>query len=86
MQNRLVETCMRNAMIQSDYELSKRLGIGKAVVSGWKNGRSRPDGINTLKLAKLGGISVEQALILVTEKAPIQHPLSFTNAEDCILC
>jgi ribosome-binding protein aMBF1 (putative translation factor) len=78
MKNRLVETCMRNANIETAYELSKRLEVSKELVSTWTRGKSKPDGINTLKLMKLGKISTEQALILMTE-TPEQRELTLNE-------
>lgn len=49
----------------SYYEVAKRLGIPTALMNKWKNDKSLPNGVNTLKLADMAGVTPKEALKLL---------------------
>lgn len=63
---RLADICSRHG-IKSDSELSRRVGVGRAAVSGWMKGQFRPEGANLTKLAEIFGVS--EAYILGVEES-----------------
>jgi hypothetical protein len=46
----------------SYYEVAKRLGISTPLMNKWKNNKSQPNGINTLMLADMAGVTPKEAL------------------------
>ena len=53
--------------IESDYGIAKLLGIDQSHLGHWKKGRAEPNAINYLKLIKLSGLSIDEALLKMTE-------------------
>lgn len=49
----------------SYYEVAKRLGIDTALMSRWKNKKAQPNGLHTLKLAEMAGVSATEAIRLL---------------------
>lgn len=49
----------------SYYEVAKRLGISTPLMNKWKNNKSQPNGINTLMLADMAGITPKEAIKLM---------------------
>ena len=49
----------------SYYEVAKRLGISTPLLNRWKNNKSQPNGVNTLRLAEMAGLSPSEALRLI---------------------
>ena len=82
---RLLER-VRETTGYSNYRIHKEIGVSEALVSSWHRDKSQPNGENTLRLMKLGHINTDEALLLMTEKAPTQSQLSFGKTLDCILC
>lgn len=63
------------------YAIAKEIGVSQELASRWSRNLSHPNGENTLKLAKLGELNIEQALLLVTEKEPIQSQLDLSTSD-----
>lgn len=49
----------------SYYEVAKRLGISTPLLNRWKNNKSQPNGVNTLRLAEMAGLSPSEALKII---------------------
>lgn len=49
----------------SYYEVAKRLGVSDQVMTKWKQDISKPNGVNTLKLAEMAKLSPAEALKLI---------------------
>lgn len=49
----------------SYYEVAKRLGISTPLMNKWKNNKSQPNGINTLMLADMAGVTPKEAIKLM---------------------
>lgn len=49
----------------SYYEVAKRLGISTPLMNKWKNNKSQPNGINTLMLADMAGLTPKEAIKLM---------------------
>lgn len=49
----------------SYYEVAKRLGISTPLMNKWKNNKSQPNGINTLMLADMAGVTPKEAIKLL---------------------
>lgn len=64
----LVQMAKTNTGINSDYGIAALIDVSKGMVSHWKIGRSEASGIPLLKLIKAAGLSVDDALELMTEK------------------
>ena len=63
----LVELAKINNGIDSDYGISKLIDVSKGMVSHWRLGRSEANGVNLLKLIKASGLSIDDALKLMSE-------------------
>ena len=74
----LLDKAKRNAGIESDYALAKKLSFTKAAVSKWRNDLGAPDAEGAIKLAGLAGIEPMAALAMC-EMAKTRDPekLSF---------
>lgn len=71
----------------SYYEIAKRLNVSMQVMNKWKNNKSQPNGENTLKLAKMANLSINDALNLVTEPTPCAACGRVHDKRiSCILC
>lgn len=46
----------------SYYEVAKRLGISTPLMNKWKHNKSQPNGINTLMLADMAGLTPKEAI------------------------
>lgn len=80
---KLVEAAKEKQGLTSDNQIALKLGVGRALISGWKNGISKPDGINTMKLIELSGMNAREALKLVTEN-PAQQELALTSSSNSL--
>lgn len=49
----------------SYYEMAKRLKVSDQLVRKWKENKSQPNGINTLKLADMAGVTPKEAIKLM---------------------
>lgn len=49
----------------SYYEMAKRLNVSDQLVRRWKENKSQPNGINSLKLADMAGITPKEAIRLI---------------------
>lgn len=49
----------------SYYRIAKLLNVSDQQMTKWKNDISKPNGLNTLKLAKLAKVDVKEAIKLV---------------------
>lgn len=76
----LIEKAKTYNKVDSDYAIAKIIGVKGQDIYNWKIGRTKPDGINMLKILKAGNINVDTALSIVTEKAPTQGELSLSNS------
>ncbi|MFD0930214.1 helix-turn-helix domain-containing protein [Methylophilus glucosoxydans] len=63
----------------SYYELAKRLGIGTPLMNKWKNNKSQPNGLNTLKLVEMAKLTPEEA-IKILEKGSMNLGVIFSVA------
>lgn len=57
----LVIEAKKVAKIPSDNALANLLGVQRSTVSSWKKGKSKPDGISTLKLCMLANVDGARA-------------------------
>ena len=60
----------RKAAGLSQESLGERLGVSRQAVSKWETGTADPTTSNLLALAKLFGVSAEELLRSVEERAP----------------
>lgn len=49
----------------SYYEVAKRLGISTPLLNRWKNNKGNPNGIHSLKLADMAGLTTREAIELI---------------------
>jgi predicted transcriptional regulator len=73
---KLVEIVKKNTGIESDYGIAKLIGVTRAVVSSWKQERAEANVTNTLKLMKAAGLSIDDALKIMTKEAENARPAS----------
>lgn len=83
---KLVELAKQNTGIESDYGIAKLIGATRAMVSNWKTDKAEAGAINTLRLMKAAGLSVDDALNLMTEKPYSAGGALSRTAKQCILC
>jgi ribosome-binding protein aMBF1 (putative translation factor) len=95
---KIVEIAKQKQGLTSDNQIAIKLNVSRSLVSGWKTGYSMPDGINTLKLTEMAGISSEEAIRIVQSgyssvtlliMTALGSTLAFTpiiSAIRCILC
>lgn len=65
---KMIELLERARKVQGDisyYEVAKRLNVSDQVMTKWKQDISKPNGINTLKLAEMAKVSPSEALRLL---------------------
>lgn len=82
----------------SYWEIARRLKVSDQVMNKWKNNKSQPNGINTLKLAEMAKLMPSEAIKLVergyanlsilimTAWASTLALASFLTVNKCILC
>ena len=82
----------------SYYEVAKRLGISTVLMTKWKNDRGNPNGLHTLKLAEMAGVTPSEAikllqkgfskisLLIMTSFASIVILALLSMRAICILC
>ena len=80
------------------YGIAKMLGVSTPVLNKWIHDKSKPNGLNTLRLADLAGLSTKEAikvveggfialpLLFMTSIAGIALLALFKNSVHCILC
>ncbi len=83
---KLVELAKEKTGIESDYGIAKLLGVTRAMVSNWKTEKAEANVTNTLKLIKEAGLSIDDALKIMSKEAEEARPYSDKEAENCILC
>lgn len=49
----------------SYYEVAKRLNVSDQLVRSWQHNKSKPNGLNTLKLADMAGVNVVKAIEII---------------------
>lgn len=49
----LIEQCKASVRIESDYRLAKMLGVSHTTITHWRNGKSRPDDLMVIRMARL---------------------------------
>lgn len=49
----------------SYYEIAKRLKVSDQLVRKWKDNKSQPNGLNSLKLADMAGVTPKEAIKLM---------------------
>lgn len=74
---KLVEMVKVKTGIESDYGIAKAYGFTKAMVSNWKTERAEASAVNTLKLMQAAGLSIDDALKLMT-----QPPVKPSNSDN----
>lgn len=57
-----VYAVLRDKKGLSDYAVAKKCGIGRTILSDWKNGRHTPNRENLYKLAQFFDVSIEYLL------------------------
>jgi len=94
----LIEKAKLNQGFNSDYQLANALHVDRQKISNWKKSRSEANAEMTLKLMKLGGISVDDvlnkyengsarvSLLAVTGLLSTLALAPFVNSVNCILC
>lgn len=65
---KLVELAKSSTGIESDYGIAKLIGVTRAVISSWKQERAEANVTNTLKLMKAAGLSIDDALKIMTKE------------------
>lgn len=78
---KLVEMAKTNTGIESDYGIAKLIGVTRAVISSWKQERAEANVTNTLKLMKAAGLSIDDALKIMTKEAENDRPTSNHSSE-----
>lgn len=63
----LIDKAKENKGLASDYAVAKALNVRGSYVSNWRNGYAKPDIANFAKLAKLAGLTMEEALPYIIE-------------------
>lgn len=79
---KLVEMAKEKTGIESDYGIAKLIGVTAQKMSNWKTGQSEGNAINTLKLMKAAGLSVDEALKIMTKETANALPASNESATD----
>ncbi len=70
----LLDAARKRAGIPSDYALAARLGVTRATVSVWRNGRGVPDTTHASTLADLAGLDWPQVFAsLELQRAELSH-------------
>lgn len=82
----IAEIAKEKNHLASDYALAGALGLDKQHISNWKKGRAEPNAINYLKLIKLAGLSIDDALLKMTERPATAGGALVRTAKQCILC
>ena len=77
----LVEKVKEKTGIESDYGIAKLIGVTSQKLSHWKTERSEAKGIELLKLIKAAGLSVDDALKIMTKEGSKNRPASSKSAE-----
>lgn len=75
----LLEMAKARTGIDSDYGISEMMQVNRQMVSSWKHGKSEANAINTLKLIKAAGLTIDDALKIMTE-APAQKELNLSHS------
>lgn len=83
---KLVELVKEKRGIDSDYGIAMLLGVSKGMVSHWKLSRSEANGTNLLRLIKEAGLTIDDALKIMTKEAEKHRPTANGEGENCILC
>ena len=78
---KLVELVKIKTGIESDYGIAKKFKFTKSMVSNWKTAKAEASVINTLKLMKAAGISIDDAINLMTQTPANQDIVSNTATE-----
>jgi len=83
---KLVELAKAKTGIDSDYGIAKLIGVTRAMVSNWKTEKAEANVTNTLKLIKEAGLSVDDALKIMSKEAQTVNATESTANDNCILC
>lgn len=67
--------------IESDYGISELLNVPRQMVSSWKADKSEANALNTLKLIKAAGLTIDDALKIMSKEAETARPSSSSGAE-----
>lgn len=68
----LIEQCKASVQIESDYRLAKMLGCTHTAIIHWRNGKTRPDDLSVIRMARL----------MHRDPAPIVAELHAERAKD----
>ena len=82
----LVKKVKENTGIDSDYGISELIEVERQMISSWKRDKSEASAINTLKLIKAAGISIDDALSIMTKRPATSGGVLVGTAKQCILC
>ena len=61
------------------YGIAKMLGVSTPVLNKWIHDKSKPNGLNTLRLADLAGLSTKEAIRIV-EGGFVSLPILFVTS------
>jgi hypothetical protein len=73
---KLVEIVKEKTGIESDYGIAKLVGVTSQKISHWKTERSEAKGVELLKLIKAAGLTIDDALKIMTKEAENARPAS----------
>lgn len=77
----LIELAKKSTGITSDYGIAKLIGVTSQKISNWKAEKSEANAINTLKLIKAAGLTIDDALKIMSKEAQNTRPDSSSNAD-----
>jgi len=64
---KLVTLAKQKTGIDSDYGIAKLIGVTSQKMSNWKTDQSEGNAINTLKLIKAAGLTIDDALKIMSD-------------------
>jgi len=79
---KLVELAKENTGIESDYGIAKLIGVTSQKVSHWKTERSEAKSIELLKLMKAAGLSIDDALKIMSKEAENARPAPNSTTDE----
>lgn len=77
----LVELAKEKNGISSDYGIAKLIGVTSQKISHWKTERSEAKAVELLKLIKAAGLTIDDALKIMSE-SPAEPSPALSKASD----
>lgn len=78
---KLVTLAKEKTGIDSDYGIAKLIGVTSQKMSNWKTDQSEGNAINTLKLIKAAGLTIDDALKIMSKEDETPRPYAKPSAE-----